>query len=281
MKVRAMLKKYATSFAIILLSAAAAAAGIRGPGKYRGVVVFDRWDTCYIYSGVYLMYVSEETKEALRKYEGRPVEIDAKEVFQPINPGDGRIGKFDLLSLLDSKPAPRGIEGLRLTVEPEFEPGRGPRFALAIENVSGEDVTVDTSSIAPTLLGEKDGQDLFSPSDGKSRALITRCELDGVENCHEEFGVTVTKPDGRKTTVTKRYAFGVEGDRGVPASMLVRAGQTERFTISLDVPPGTYDLLFGYGGGVHETRGLASNIVSFQTIEGGVNTLLDNRPLGD
>lgn len=277
-----MLKKYVVSLAVLLLLASAASAGIRGPGKYSGVVVFDRWDTCYIYSGIYLMYVSEKTKEGLRKYEGRPVEIYAKEVFQPVNPGDGRIGKFDLLSLLDSKPAPRGLKGLRLTVVPEFEPGRGPRFALAIENLSGEDVTVDTRSIAPTLLGEKDEQeDLFSPSDGKSTARITRCELVNAESCYEEIGVTVTKPDGRKTTLMKRYAFGIEGGKGVPARLLVRAGQTERFLISLDVPPGTYDFLFGYAGGVHEARGLASNIVSFQTIEGGVNTLLDNRPLGD
>jgi hypothetical protein len=276
-----MLKKYAVSLAVLLLLASAAAAGLLGPGKYRGVVVFDRWDTCYVYSGVYLMYVSEETKEGLRKYEGRPVEIYAKEVFQPVNPGDGRIGKFDLLSPLDSEPAPRGIEGLRLTVVPEFEPGRGPRFALAIENLSGEDVTVDTRSVAPTLLGEKDEQDLFSPSDGKSTARITRCEFTHAGSCYKEVGVEVAKPDGRKTTMTKRYAFGIEGGRGVPESLLVRAGQAERFLISLDVPPGTYDFLFGYGGGVHEARGLASNIVSFQTTEGGVTTLLDNRPLGD
>jgi hypothetical protein len=34
-------------------------AGIRGPGKYHGVVFYDRWDNCYLFSGVYLMYISE------------------------------------------------------------------------------------------------------------------------------------------------------------------------------------------------------------------------------
>lgn len=276
-----MLKKHATTLAVLLLSASAALAGIRGPGKYRGIVVFDRWDTCYVYSGVYLMYVSEKTKEGLRKYEGRPVEIYAKEVSQPVNPGDGLIGKFDLLSLLDSKPEPPDIKGLRLTAEPEFEPGRKPRFALAIENQSGQDVYVDTRSLAPTLFGEKAERDYFSPSDGKSAAIITRCELKSAGSCYEESGVTVTKPDGRTTTEMVRYAFDVEGGKGVPDRLLLRAGQTERVSISLDVPPGTYDFLFGYGGGVHESRGLASNIVSFQTTEGGVNTMLNNRPLND
>jgi len=276
-----MPKKHATSLAIILLSAVAALAGIRGPGKYRGIVLFDRWDTCYIYSGIYLMYVSDKTKEGLREYEGRPVEIYAKEVSQPVNPGDGLIGKFDLLSLLDSKPEPPGLKGLRLTAEPEFEPGRRPRFALAIENQSGRDVSVDTGSIAPTLFGEKTERDFFSPSDGKSTALITRCELRAESGCYEESSLTVTKLDGQKTTETLRYAFDIEGGKGVPATLLVRAGQAERCFISLDVPPGTYDFLFGYEGGVHETRGLASNIVSFQTIEGGVTTMLNNRPLND
>lgn len=276
-----MLKKHATSIAVLLLSATVVLAGSRGPGKYSGIVVFDRWDTCYIYSGVYLMYVSEKTKEGLRKYEGRPVEIYAKEVFQPINPGDGRIGKFDLLSLLDSKPKPPELKGLKLTAEPEFEPGREPRFALAFENQSGRDIKVDTSSVAPTLFGKKSERDLFSPSDGESTALITRCELQSAGGCYEERSLTVSKPDGRKTTETIRYAFDIEGGKDVPDTLLVRAGQTERVFISLDVPPGAYDFLFGYGGGVHDTRGLASNIVSFQTIEGGVTTMLNNRPLND
>jgi hypothetical protein len=64
-------------------------AGIRGPGKYNGVVFYDRWDNCYLFSGVYLMYVSDRVKENLRSYSGRSIEIDAKEVHQPINPGDG------------------------------------------------------------------------------------------------------------------------------------------------------------------------------------------------
>ena len=39
-------------------------AGIRGPGKYNGVVFYDRWDNCYLFSGVYLMYISEGVKQA-------------------------------------------------------------------------------------------------------------------------------------------------------------------------------------------------------------------------
>ena len=45
--------------------------GIRSPGKYSGVVVFDRWDGCTLYSGIYVMYISEKTKDGLRPFEGQ------------------------------------------------------------------------------------------------------------------------------------------------------------------------------------------------------------------
>jgi len=52
-------------------------AGIREPGEYSGVVIEDRWGTFYIYSGVYLMYVSEDTKELLRDRVGTATVVDA------------------------------------------------------------------------------------------------------------------------------------------------------------------------------------------------------------
>jgi hypothetical protein len=42
---------------LVLLSSGfviTAHAGLRGPGKYCGVVVFDRWDTCFLLSGPYI-----------------------------------------------------------------------------------------------------------------------------------------------------------------------------------------------------------------------------------
>jgi hypothetical protein len=273
-----MRKKLTTSLVLLVLLAAAAHAGIRGPGKYRGIVIFDSWDTCYIYDGAFLMYVSEKTKERLRKYEGRYVEIYAKEVVQPMNPGDGRIIKFDLLSSSGLKPQPPRFKDLAITAEPLFEPGRKPRFALAVENRGSKDVTVGQVSIAPTLLGEKDESDVFSPSDGKSEARITRCGLDSARLFYEEHGVTITKPDGQKTTLTKRYTFEVEDERSLPADLIIPAGQSLRVVISLDIPPGAYDFLFSCDVSILENRRIASNIISFQTDDAGFTSLLNNRP---
>src|SRR5262245_60482041 len=74
------------SMLVLCLPPRPAEAGIRGPGKYSGVVVYDRWGGCTLYSGVYVMYVSEKVKGKLCDYPGKSVQVDAREVLQLINP---------------------------------------------------------------------------------------------------------------------------------------------------------------------------------------------------
>jgi hypothetical protein len=57
-----------TVFAILALGfcilaslfVATASAYLFGPGKYCGVVAFDRWGTCYLVSGPYVNYVASD-----------------------------------------------------------------------------------------------------------------------------------------------------------------------------------------------------------------------------
>jgi hypothetical protein len=68
--------------ALILLTlrfALLANAGLRGPGKYSGVVVFDRWHTCFLLSGPYITYISENVKNDLRPYTGKAIQVDASD----------------------------------------------------------------------------------------------------------------------------------------------------------------------------------------------------------
>src|SRR5690242_15599258 len=149
------LKLYLPVTVLLFLLATSALGGDRGPGKYAGIVIFDRWDTCYLYSGTYLMHISDKTKEVLRVYEGKSILIDAKEVFQPINPGDGLITKFEVLGDAETKTDLPELRGLKLVAIPAFGNDQKPRFRLEIENQGKENASFTTENIAPTLLGLK------------------------------------------------------------------------------------------------------------------------------
>ena len=110
-------------------------AGIRGPGKYCGVVVFDRWDTCFLLSGHFITYISDAVKEELRPYKGKSIQIDASEVFQPVNPGDALVRQYKIIG-----PAPDNhlwamVDGLELIATSDFEPQGIPAFLLEIRNI--------------------------------------------------------------------------------------------------------------------------------------------------
>src|SRR5438128_2894549 len=103
---------------LLLLLVSPATGGIRAPAKYSGVVFFDRWGGCLLFSGVYLMYISEDVKEGLRRYDGQAIEIDALRVIQPVNPGDGLIKRFNVLGHAHAKQAAYTVEGTKLEARP-------------------------------------------------------------------------------------------------------------------------------------------------------------------
>ena len=52
-------------------------------------------------------------------------------------------------------------------------------------------------------------------------------------------------------------------------------GRHERsVTIRFELPEGEYDFLAGYGGGVHESKGIASILVAFDVDKDGNGTLV-------
>jgi hypothetical protein len=259
------LRKFVIVLLLIILAATTSVAGIRGPGKYSGVVIFDRWDTCYLYSGVYVVYVSSKIKERLRRYEGKSVTINATEVFQPMNPGDGLIRKFKFLGV--AKNYTTGLDQLALTVEPNFHNDGPPTLILVIENRGAMAIEVSSLSLAPTLLGLK-LHEMFSPSDGKSDAWLTRAPLKYPAFLKEiGFGPKTDKthPIMRRDDV--EYYLNVEQE--LPDKILIpRYGKTT-VAMSFKLPQGQYDFLVGYAGGVHEVKSIASKPVAFSVDENG------------
>jgi hypothetical protein len=242
-----------------------AQAGIRGPGKYCGVVVFDRWDTCFLLSGPYITYVSEKVKNVLRPYRGQAVQVDALEVFQPINPGDALIRESKIIG-----PAPKtrswfALDGLELSAESDFGPEATPHFVIQIRNVGDSSVRIDSSEIAPVLISFNPHCG-FCPSDGASAAVITRVDL-----LHSHGSTWEYTMDG----VSYSIAFAIDPATQPPDRFDLLPGQSMRTKLTFQVSPGQYQFLFGYGGGVHEERSLASNAIPFDIGDGGVATLAE------
>jgi hypothetical protein len=255
---------------VLVLSSSVVIGGIRAPGVYEGVVVFDQWDTCYLYDGIYLMYISEKIKERVRKYEGQTIRIDAKKVYQPMNPGDGLITEFNFLPL---KPE-RGViqhSGMAIKITPAFDIDCSPQFVIEIKNAGRRKIMIPKWAIAPTVFGEKaDG--FFSPSDGKSEACITRWSFPMATG--ESWNLTKYMPDGKTVIFQKSYGMKID-DGKVPYDYLTLSpGDSAHFRAALSVSPGSYDFLCGYTP-TNDKR--ISNIVSFSVDKDGIATFICDR----
>lgn len=255
--------------------------GIRGPGTYCGVVIFDRWDTCFLLSGHFIMYVSENVKNVLGPFKGQSVQIDAFDVFQPMNPGDGLIRAYKVIG-----PAPDAHKWVRLDGWSRLRKVTSvlkvsPSFVLRIRNAGNETLRIVRSEIGPTLLTRKLTSSLlsslsnpwkpgtcefgpFDPSDGDSVALITRVSPSN------SSGQAWCKVGSSNYSV----GFAFDPQTQLPERFELFPGQSVMTKITFQLPPGQYQFLFGYGGGVHEGKSLASNAISFDVDHDGVATLV-------
>jgi hypothetical protein len=239
-------------------------AGLRGPGKYSGVVIFDRWDTCLLLSGNYLTDVSEEVKEHLRAYKDQAVQVEAFEVFQPMNPGDALIRRYKILGPAPVVSRGQSIDGVRITAKSDFERDRAVAFLITIENSGGSPIQIERDAIGPTLLGPipiVSGRKTpcFSPSDGRSMAWITR-------------GTLVTRPSGTCTIdnhLVVSAGYSIDAGSELPERFDLNPGESRQTRIRLKVLAGPYQFLVGFGGGVHEGKSLASNTISFHVDSDG------------
>jgi hypothetical protein len=244
-------------FVAILIACLTTAAigGLRGPGKYSGVVIFDRWGGCTLFSGVYLMYVSESVKDQLRKYEGQAVEIDALEVKQPMNRDDGLIRRLKVIGPAESKHAWYRVEGISLEARPvAIKKSLG--VEITITNKRETPVRIDSSQIGLALLSERI-EGAQTPSDGPSMAVITRAD---VFKAH----------GGRQVGAgSKMYSYSFLIPEGYMCPQVFELGSNEsrKIRIAFELPAGHYQFFAGYGGGVHESKSIASSPVDLDLSE--------------
>lgn len=241
------------TFLLVLLMSSFLIAGIRGPGRYSGVVFFDRWGGCILFSGVYLMYISEEVKDSLRSYEGQAIGIDAQQVVQPLNPGDGLIKRFKIVGPARPKQAEYSVEGTRLQAEPADIRPPYASVTLTITNESSHAAKINSPQIGFGLLSQQP-PDKFpeSPSDGVAAAVITRTN---VLNAH-------SSSEFRTNDRMISYSYTIADDDRLPVSFTLAPHESKKTKITFSLPNGSYEFLAGYGGGVHEDYLITSNPVS-------------------
>lgn len=256
--------RYVIALTLLITFGLVARAGIRGPGKYCGVVVFDRWDTCFLLSGPYITYISENVKNDLRPYAGKAMQIDASDVLQPMNPGDALIRKYKIIGSAPDTHRWAILEGLQLNASSDFGRRGVPTFLLEIRNAGTLPIAIDAEQIAPTLLSSVDQEPLFLPSDGLSLAVVTRSDL------LHHGAKKMTLGD-----ITRSWSFTTDQEAHSVKKVEVEPGKTMKIRITFQVPPGRYQFIFGYGGGVHEEKSLASNAISFNLSDKGFATLAD------
>lgn len=221
--------------------------GARGPGNYAGVVLFDRWGTCYLFSGVYLMYISSQKAASLQNLSGKPVVLNAKEVFQPMNPGDGLISSFDVIGEPTVNPYHPESSMLKLTLSGNDDAGTA---RLVIFNAGPGAVQLD-DDLGLALFGVK-GANALSPSNGASDAWITRAYVASTAwGDKHQWHINVDKQDLAQL-----------GNR-------LPSGRSFVIRMNLRLPPGQYDLVCGYGGDVHEYYCSASNLLPITATSDG------------
>jgi hypothetical protein len=204
------------------------------------------------------MEISEKVKESLRPFEGKAVLIDAEEVIQPMNPGDGLITKLKVLGPAEEPGGEHSrwvpdLQGLRLQATANFPLHGVDELVIELRNEGNTSRTIKTDSVAPTLFSKKQELDCLNPADGPSYAAVTRMSAQsksGGQSC-------LWNGIGRK--VLLYWAPGIALSRLVELA----PGDMIKIPLRLELSAGEYDFLAGYGGGVHAARSLASNQIAF------------------
>ncbi|MBN1518440.1 hypothetical protein JXA32_17900 [Candidatus Sumerlaeota bacterium] len=196
------------------------------------------------------MYVSEKVKEDLRPYAGQTVLIDVKQVYQPFNPGRGRIDEFQYLGPAPKNDDGRIPDGIELVSSADLD-GDGTIVAIIdIKNTGDNSVELFIYDLAFTLLTNRSEKGL-QPADGLSFALMAQQNFE-------------SRWQGKFVSC----AWSIGKENALPHSFFVKPGETRCIRIHFELPPGEYDFFCGYGER-HVQERLSSNLTAFDIGEDG------------
>jgi hypothetical protein len=246
--------------ALLVAVAAAACGAIRGPGRYKGVVVFDRWGGCVLCSGYVIDYVSESAKATLKDQDRERVDLDVTHILQVFRPGDGLIKSF--IQVWTKPPAPHRADPLRLSVRASG--GQPAAFVVEATNACDDDVTLRYDRLAVHVMKKRTAPNPpLSVSDGPSVAVVLAHFM------VDDFDSGSPRLKGEGVLENTPYRWEVIGVTALPREVRLRPREVTRLNLAVTVPPGEYDLFAAYDDYTVPGRSTASNSVGFDVAANG------------
>ena len=248
---------------------------------YSGVVIFDRWGACTLYSGIYLMYVSEQVKHELLLHKGKGIRISAGTEWQPMNPGDGLIQKFVYEGAPPIAPYSTANAGLQLKTYPDFRDQEKPVVVLEVANNGDKPLVILSSQLTLTLLMKREHKGLAGMSyDGPSVARITRQAFwRGHEKPYKGprlKGMNETRWHGGMGR-DGEPVWTIGQENALPYQWTLEPKQKRAIRITFNLSEGKYDFLGGYSGRVRDSESIASNLTAFDVTSDGRGKLVSVR----
>ena len=228
------------------------AAYLASPGKYCGVVVFDRWGSCFLLSGPLIIHISKRVSGDLLRYNGKAMQVDAQAVTQGgMHAEYVQIDRYRIVGPAPDTNRWHPVGGLQLVASDDFGATGKPRFVVEIRNAGKSAVRVDRSLIGIVLL--KSGAPDLSVSDEVSTDLIRG----GV-------GPESFMNYAQSNNLRLSWGYTVDMRTRPPAEFVIAPGQLVRIRLTFKLYPGEYQFIFGYGGGAQmDEKSIASNAISF------------------
>jgi hypothetical protein len=241
-------------------------------GKHVGTVILDRWDGCSFLSGPRVDYVSEASKETLRKYAGKNVEINVTQLDQPFNPGEALFQKLTYVGPATApadKSAGLIYDSIRLQSTFVGAQAQPPSLRLDVRNVGMENFQTDRLRIYPTLLRKVDGNPRgFAPANGPSYAVSFGHDIT-LGAYHSDWPVAkgyFWSCEGINNSLRSRLR--VRDDPRLALPLTVKSGEALSLEIEIEVPAGEYDFLFSAAAGDYSLIG-TSNLTAFDVDDKG------------
>ncbi len=243
-------------------------AGMRHmPGKYSGVVVFDRWDNAYFLSSFSQFYISESIKEAFRKYSGKNIQIFAEEITQHSSTRSGRINQFKYIGRTPGHMRPyvrTHLNALYLQSYLEVTESGKAQLVLSIENTKRPTVEVFSSELGFLILKQKqDGTHSNDASDGTSTVILGGHGFR--DSAHQ-----LPRTAGKGMTYETPYQWTIGAEHALPRSFYLKYGEKRLVKMNLKLTDGAYDFLFRYGGYYFNERCVPSNWTAFDVKDGHI-----------